>query len=216
MDINNSTTEPSSNNGKKYFCDVCNVEFSSRSGHWKHNQKLHPEKAASNTRIPKMKCGLCDQLFLSQVDICNHLTSVHTLPMTVQDKEFRSLADFDAWKKEEEEKGRFQFVKRHSNAASGYACYYCHRSGTFKTKGKQDRRAPRHDTSKLCNFQCSAFITLRITDSGTIYIQYCLSHYGHDHELKRLRVSQAVRDDIANQLMDERDTSFILRNIGGM
>lgn len=201
---------------KTYSCDQCDVQFSSRPGLWRHNKNIHPTTAAMKSRTPKMKCGLCEELLFTQIDVCGHVSSVHSLPAAVQDDEFSSTKEFELWKKTEEDKKRCHFVKRQCdtqlNSSSSY--FYCHRSGEYSSKGK-GIRAPRKNISNRTGFQCTAFITARTDSNGRVYVQYCFYHYGHKNEIDRLPLPQSTRDEIAIHLMDDRSPDWIMMKLRG-
>lgn len=135
MESNNSNDSASTSNSEflgKYFCKSCDVRFLSGSGLWKHNQKLHPDVAASKSRQPTLQCGLCPKLLLSQLDLCEHLSKVHLKEANIQEREFESVKDFTSWKGAEEVKGKCSFTKKDNALVSSKSgitneYFYCHR-----------------------------------------------------------------------------------------
>lgn len=197
----------------KYFCELCNLKFGFSNTLLRHNKNKHPDLFPAKVYQPTLPCGLCDTLFLAQVDICKHVSEVHSIKADVQDIEFDSVADFEKWKKVQEEKGSCLFTKRKQNrlakgAVSDY--FYCHRSGEFKSESK-GIRAPRHHVTNRSGFQCSAFMTSKINSDGHVFVSYCIDHYGHDSLLVRLPLPDSTREQVKTLLIQERSPEFILK-----
>lgn len=213
MDSSNSEGQSS----QKSFCKLCNAKFAFPSGLWKHNKRKHPDVIPAPVRQPSLPCGLCNALFLLQVDICKHVSEVHSIKADVKDTEFESMDDFRTWKKAQEEKGKCLFANRKNKPlADGTRLdyYYCHRSGEFKSESK-GIRAPRHHVTNRSGFQCSAFMISKINADGHISVSYCTDHYGHDHLLSRLPLPDSTREQVKTLLIQERNPDFIVKTAQG-
>lgn len=148
--------EPSddSESSTPFRCSICipNITYKSKSGFWEHNKKYHEDVLANKTRQATMSCGLCDKSFLSQLDICNHVSESHSIKAKVCDIEFNSIKEFELWKAKNEEKKNCVFTRRTAEKRNTTSYFYCHRSGNFNSESK-GKRAPRHNQTNRIGFQ---------------------------------------------------------------
>src|SRR5271163_4952211 len=92
-------------NSEIISCEPCNITYKTPSGLWKHNAKVHPEISSSAKSFnATLACGLCDELFIKQTDICKHVSESHSISAAIQQIEFDSIDEFDTWKKMQEAK----------------------------------------------------------------------------------------------------------------
>lgn len=68
-----------------YCCGICEINYLNASGLWKYNQKFHKDIFDSKVRNPSFKCGLCDELLLTQIKICEHVKRIHSIEINIHE-----------------------------------------------------------------------------------------------------------------------------------
>lgn len=113
------------------------------------------------------------------------------------------VLDFLQWKSEMEEETLSSFYKaRHVDFKDGHGTYHyyeCSRSGTYKPKGKGERKLKSQKSAKIGK-KCPAKITLKVTDStNTLFVKFYTVHEGHEKDLEHLRLPSAFRAAVAGK-----------------
>lgn len=207
----------SDENRKEHICNFCGKEYASRQSLFTHKNNIHKDEAESERRKPTLRCGHCETLFRTQLELCGHLSKDHEELARVEEKEFTAVDEFLQWKQEQERNGLFHFCKSGGDrvdSASGCKRQYfqCHRSGAFHSQAT-GKRAPRHNESVQVNFQCSAFAFAKIDSDGHVNVTYCLDHYKHDSALSNIRLPEEVRKQVAQYLIEKRSFEWIFKKI---
>lgn len=137
---------------------------------------------------PKLKCPLC-KCDCIKTQFVNHLESVHDLPVRTETLKFSSSEEFILWKTDLEKQTGSLFVKKHGTQKSinfSRTVYCCHRSGTYKTKGKGIRRLKTKGTIKI-DGHCPARLNVTHVD-GKLEVIFTKTHIGHGSDLGDLRL----------------------------
>ena len=73
-ELNSNSTLNSTENTKKkkpFKCDVCNKDFSQKSGLYLHNKRLH------QTVGRPFKCDTCDKSYITSIELKSHIKHTH-------------------------------------------------------------------------------------------------------------------------------------------
>ena len=149
-------------------------------------------------------------------ELINHQRTKHDQNINKLENEFPSTEEFMAWKSELEKKTSSWFVKfRGMKRGKEYSTtwYRCNRSGTFQSCGEGKRAMKQQGTSKI-NGNCTAYIKAFTSNTnGTVKIESCLDHTGHEKELSHTRMPDGLRKKIAGKLSKGVAIDFILDEI---
>nr|CAH7768594.1 unnamed protein product [Callosobruchus chinensis] len=129
-------------------------------------------------------CSICNSAFKTYSDLCSHFPS-HNIEIKRQQFIFDNFSKFLEWKKEEENCTFYRYVKRCSTKVSKIgekrATYYCHRSGTFKSRSKGHRKMKKQGTKKIGK-DCPARMYVKVSTRGGVSIDFIQTHVGHDDD----------------------------------
>lgn len=149
-------------------------------------------------------------------ELINHQRTKHGQTISKLETEFPSTEEFMAWKSELEKKTSSWFVKfRGTKRGKEYSTtwYRCNRSGTFQSRGEGKRAMKQQGTSKI-NGNCTAYMKASTSNTnGTVKIESCLDHTGHEQELSHTRMPDGLRKNIAGKLSKGVAIDFILDEI---
>nr|CAI5829498.1 unnamed protein product [Callosobruchus analis] len=174
---------PSTRNGhRKFICHHCNTSFSIKPNLAKHIYKYHILKKPY--KMDNFCCSICNCAFKTYSDLCSHFSS-HNIEIQRQQYIFDNFLQFLEWKKQEENCTFYRYVKRCSTKISKVgekrATYYCHRSGTFKSRSKGHRKIKKQGTKKIGK-DCPARMYVKVSTTGEVFIDYVQTHVGHDND----------------------------------
>ena len=91
--------------------------------------------------------------------------------------------------------------------------YYCNRSGTYVPKAKRKRQLKVQGSAKLGHYCTSYIKTRENVNTGGIVAEVCETHYGHEQELRHLRIPQQTRVNIASMLSQGVTSKGVLETI---
>ncbi|XP_065202653.1 uncharacterized protein LOC135832998 [Planococcus citri] len=190
----------------KYVCSECPKSFNSLKNFKYHNQ-VHNQD--SSLRVKVVQCPLC--VFKgNSTEISKHFSDEHQILYEVENLEFDTWNTFMSWKKLKEKKTHCKFIlKRRQEKSTAH--FICHRSGTFKSKGK-NLRLLKIQGSKKINAFCPAAIDV-VIGKNVCRANFISTHVGHCNDLKHLNVSPTKREEIARQLQLKIPAPVILSNI---
>lgn len=77
-------------------------------------------------------------------------------------------------------------------------------------KNLDRKRAPRISRINRIGFQCSAFAHVTKISENEFQVKACLTHYGHDLEVKHARISSSLRQDIVRYIENGRSVDWII------
>lgn len=188
-----------------YECSHCKKHFT-HSRHFKSHLKCHDHENQSNNIMNGLKCILCQDNLESQFgkksDLYEHLESSHDLRVVTEMIHFNNKVEFDDWKKQEESKTNELFVNAHgSQKTKTYikTDYICHRTGSYKTKGKGVRHLKTQGSKKI-NGLCIAEMCLKIFEDEKCEVRYVSTHIGHKNDLGHLNLGKEERQALAAKI----------------
>lgn len=91
--------------------------------------------------------------------------------------------------------------------------YYCNRSGFSKCKVVRKRGKKIQGSSKMKGTCCSFMTARKNKVSGSISVDYCLDHVGHNKKLAHVPLSDEMRTMIAGKLASGVSVTHILDHI---
>ncbi|KAL1458232.1 hypothetical protein WDU94_008396 [Cyamophila willieti] len=166
---------------------------------------LHKESLKEkHLKLCKIHCNepSCDARFKIIKAFRDHLEQVHNYEMRVEKLSFDNIKEFENWRNTYEQENCCSFVKRTGSriipgkqAVSTYM--YCSRSGIYESKS-----SARIKKSKRCGLACTASIIYKELPHGEISVTLHASHYGHELDVKQLRLSKHDKQSIAHALCE--------------
>ncbi|XP_017771678.1 PREDICTED: uncharacterized protein LOC108559057 [Nicrophorus vespilloides] len=118
--------------------------------------------------------------------------------------DFKTIEEFNSWKKQIEEENAVFFPKRHGTFKSAIYIrtrYQCHRLGTYQREGRGLRHL-KIKGSKRINAFCPASIILDYTN-GIYNVKYTSTHIGHTNELCHISLPKSNRLMLADKLAEK-------------
>ncbi|XP_045468446.1 zinc finger protein Xfin-like isoform X2 [Harmonia axyridis] len=169
-----------------YKCDKCLNHFSHARNLNHHMKLIHQENSSG------LKCILCsNDTALKKSDLIKHFRTVHAVNIVMESLQFSSLEEFEIWKKQEERERKESFIKtRGTYKWKNYskALYTCHRSGFFKSSGKNIHNLKTQQSKKI-NGYCPAEICVEKINNK-FQVKYISTHVGHGNNLDHLNISE--------------------------
>ncbi|XP_017772720.1 PREDICTED: zinc finger protein 860-like [Nicrophorus vespilloides] len=86
----------------KYKCEICSESFNNKILFNKHH-KVHTSG---------LKCPLCEVIDVKPA-LIEHFTLVHNVDINIEHHDFKTIEEFNSWKKQIEEENTVFFPKRH-------------------------------------------------------------------------------------------------------
>lgn len=132
-------------------------------------------------------------------------------------KFFFFLAEFDAWKEEEEKANVCLFIKeagKHTLINGDQRLIYqCHRSGHYSGHGNGKRSFRIKGTCKLGK-RCTAGIELTVKNEGDVHeVVYYKTHIWHTPDVAHVNLSASERAYLANKLREGASIASILESV---
>lgn len=201
-----------------FRCELCNKGFCKRYNLNRHNKIKHSFPVVfRRKRRTDYKCGLCEDIFTKFKDFKDHLPLVHDIKLKSQELEFKTDNEFKEWKQFVEEQETASYVKHQASSyydlKIGY--YQCHRSGYFRETVKpheRQRQIKIQGTSKI-NAYCPARIKSISSSDGSVYVEYCSTHVGHNMDLAHLNVPVDERKKLATKIAAKIPFEAILDDV---
>lgn len=132
------------------------------------------------------------------------------------------VSDFEIWKSDLESDNNVQYVKDtgahlSKNKMNFFYYYRCNRTGKYRNHTNQQgrrRKLKSQGTDKINN-HCTSSITVQepLNKELDIKVTYCVTHYGHNIDLKHIRLSNAERNYIVERLKQGDSVDSILHEI---
>lgn len=196
---------------------------------------LKPEKS-SGSRITKFQCAICNKFFAAKNTLKRHMGRFHVSPdMAGMEKkeckrpskadssirqirrlsnlvmEFNNVAEFEEWKKQEEDAAVARFVKVRGdymkNNGTVTKAFYCHRSGHYTPLMYQPRRRVKIQGSCKAGAICPAAMIVKILPTGQVQVSYCSQHRGHEFEIAHIGLRKENRQQVIETEI-ESDSHF--------
>ncbi|XP_017772718.1 PREDICTED: uncharacterized protein LOC108559860 isoform X2 [Nicrophorus vespilloides] len=175
----------------KYQCVACPQEF--------HNYRIFKRHLVTHgihsMRKELPKCPLCDWKSIEK-ELIKHIKENHDIDIRTENKEFKSMEDFQCWKREIEKDTCFTFINDNGIIKTidhTKIKYTCHRSGTLKSKGVGLRQ---HMPNKRNAF-CPASMEVTIKE-GRWNVLFTETHIGHDDDSVHLNAKDFLSGDEIN------------------
>ncbi|CAG9860261.1 unnamed protein product [Phyllotreta striolata] len=205
-------------------CDICDKTYQRISNVNKHKKSVHgvllPSEDSYDFNSSCFRClEGCKIAFKNHISLVLHLQNVHNIDTNVRTLEFKNLRDFELWKGIEEKTKNVRYTK----TTGTYFChlrqlkkiyYQCYRSGGIKkpkasVDNDRKRKPKKVGSIKVGNHCTSRIVLTKDLESDSCVATYYETHYGHDNDIKHLRLSDELRKDIANLLLDGKSTKEI-------
>ncbi|VEN40174.1 unnamed protein product [Callosobruchus maculatus] len=131
---------------------------------------ITPKPVSHGDLQKKFTCSVCNSKYTMKKTLLRHFKSKHPQHLTVVCKVWSIYR---------------RYVKRCSTKLSKIgekrATYYCHRSGTFKSRSKGHRKIKKQGTKKIGK-DCPARMYVKVSTTGEVTIDYIQTHVGHDDD----------------------------------
>lgn len=168
-------------------CDKCKKSF---------RNQWYLKRHHGNTRECKSNacvvCEKCNRLFQSEWHLKRHTEECNgsDLPSQELKKEhykFNSMTEFTEWKEKMERETSSHFVKHRGAEKNkdGSITFnlYCHRSGFYIPRGKQERSLKTKGSNKI-DSHCPS--VMKVTEGTNVTVQFIGTHIGHSNHVGRL------------------------------
>ncbi|EGT41972.1 hypothetical protein CAEBREN_06185 [Caenorhabditis brenneri] len=195
-------------------CKHCNCLFRMRSQLDTHEKK-HADKTQTVVEAFRLICPAqnCNIRGDTIATIIQHLKVAHGKnDILFETVSFRDMTEFKLWRSELERltMSRFSRTSGKQNISSKSTYYQCHHSGNIPTSrdGPDERQRKRH-TKKLGR-TCTAFFQLKENDDGTVILRGCTKHTGHGKDIRSLPVTDDIKMEIAQYLIQGLDENEIV------
>ncbi|VDL71953.1 unnamed protein product [Nippostrongylus brasiliensis] len=194
-------------------CKYCRRWFASQLMMNRHVKDEHNDvNYAKGTTI---ECGdpQCDVVCDRMSTLCEHVAQEHGREdLAIEEIRFASSQRFKEWKDEVEVDTMSKYVLSSSRTrASGViqSYYLCHLSGYANRSRHSTVQVSRLRATKKLGRYCTAFLNTKELPDGTVIVQCCLGHFGHDFDVRRLPLPSRVRDEVADLLMKGTDPQLV-------
>lgn len=158
-------------------------------------------------------CAMCDYRGGNYFDLTSHMTQLHNFKDDIEERDFKSMEEFKAWKECMEGKELVSFVKDRGvrKLVRGRKILFrCHRSGFVKRQGRGIRLE-----KKTCKIGavCPARMEVLWKDDGSISLTWHKSHFGHEFDMNFLRLTATERGMIETRLKNHETLDSILDDV---
>lgn len=166
----------------------------------------------SHRALKQIKCPLCQYTGFSRDILIQHYTGDHFLQIENEKLQFDTFEEFELWKANIERETFASFTK-YGTTKRPTMLYACHRSGVFKSGGKNLRKLKAQGSNKIGGF-CPARINLKMK-GNKCEISFCKSHVGHkqEHDLNHLFLTKAQRELVAAKIAAKIPFDDILNEV---
>ncbi|XP_054256938.1 uncharacterized protein LOC128981960 [Macrosteles quadrilineatus] len=216
-------SEENTNNGdvvfsktKLFVCLICGKKFNQNAGRYNHMKKIHNINHGEKTNIRCLEKG-CSFRCSYKEKLQLHLVEEHGLSMDIRVNYFNSFSEFLRWKEEFEKQENTRFVKKSGSRPREEGVrvvyFYCSRSGTPICRTSIEKQNGKKRFTTKSNHHCTASITCIEKANGEVEVKVCATHYGHDNDLQRLRLTKTDKINIVEQLAKGLPRDVILDNI---
>ncbi|XP_014280564.1 uncharacterized protein [Halyomorpha halys] len=187
-----------------HVCKICKKTYTTGSNLNKHVKKhsARVESPRITYRLVKtpISCILCESL-IPKKDLHQHFESEHEITICSSQHRFETMDQFLQWKHSIEQKTVSSFVKYKSdrvlNNGSTKIAFVCHRSGFYKSTGKNIRQIKKVGSNKIGGL-CPAQI-LVIQTSDEVLVEFTETHVGHTMDKSRLVSTPTEKNNIASK-----------------
>lgn len=189
-----------------FTCMGCGRTFSSKFSLNRHSEQCCQLALQNSTNVKtkksRIKCPLCEEHFVTNNLLHNHIIIIHEIELLVEEHTFDSEEEFKNWKNVIESETVSRYVqdtgaKQTGNTFTRY--YNCHRSFEQRCAG-QNVRASKGLLTNKTGFVCPARMDVITTENSFISVSFCKTHVGHGMDIGRVFLSKDARNEIAGKL----------------
>lgn len=212
------------NNYQTFICHHCNSSFNIKHNLVHHIKQYHILN--KEYKADKFHCALCNSALKKYSELLDHYAT-HNIKIKRETMKFLSDTQFYEWKREEESRSCNSYIKHFATKTSKEGVrretYYCHRSGTFRSKSKGERKLKKQGSKKIGK-HCPARMYVKFPLTGGVSVDYISTHVAHDIEISHLTLTGTERlalankismnvpyDDIIKEALDSADPSNLRR-----
>ncbi|CAP35388.1 Protein CBG17840 [Caenorhabditis briggsae] len=219
------TAEQAGFDSENVICDICNFVFRQKAVYQTHMKK-HADQEEEEVIIsdtigllcPVSDCNTrCDTLATT----VKHMKDAHSIQDIVFEKVvFKDMTEFKLWKAELERltMSKYSRTSGRQNIYSKSTYYQCALSGTGVNAMKMSKVARNHvehdplrkRQSKKLEKSCTAFFQVKEMDDGTVVLRGCTKHSGHGRDPRSLPLTDEIKMEIANLLIEGFDETQIV------
>lgn len=202
-------------------CEVCSRLFSTRSNLIRHIKSVHKIEIMYDKHFKLFQClEGCDVSFSTYKNLLEHLQEQHCVTIAIETREFSSIEEFQTYLDEYESSNNVNYrLSRGKQVIGDWETRYydCARSGKVrKSYCKLGLRKEKAQGSKKINAACTSRIKLtKHHADSTVFMEHYKTHYGHDIELKHLKISKKDQTLIAQKLHSGVPMSRVLDEFRG-
>ncbi|KAK3909793.1 Zinc finger transcription factor family protein 17, partial [Frankliniella fusca] len=195
-----------------FKCKKCPKVYKSKKALNKHVRNKHPLLVGPPS-VLNFECAMSTYKGKTYTELTCHMTNSHNYEDDVEERTFKSMEEFKAWKECTEGKQFVRFVNERGVrelVAGKKILYECHRSGCFVSRGDGIR-----EEKKSCkiNAVCPTRMEVLLKDDGTISMTWHQNHLGHEFDVGFMRLTAAEREMIGRRLKNHEDPDSILDDI---
>ncbi|CAH3198945.1 unnamed protein product [Porites evermanni] len=196
-------------------CDYICPKVSNMKRHMKRKHNLNSNNVTSQKG--KCLCNECDRQFYRIKDLREHLSSSHGFIFKTDAIHLQNVKEFESWKAEVEENEGCSFVKvtgskKHLSTGQKVEYFQCNRGGSYRPRRSGKRRQKSQGSCKI-EKNCTSSMLLKYEDDGTITVDVCYTHYGHEIELQHVWLSKTKRQELAAKMQQGVPRDRILNDI---
>uniref|UniRef100_A0A8R1IUB1 C2H2-type domain-containing protein n=1 Tax=Caenorhabditis japonica TaxID=281687 RepID=A0A8R1IUB1_CAEJA len=209
------TPEQAGFSSKCLACPTCNFLFRHKSlldSHVEKHRKTGQANVMSDSSgliCPLKNCNVRSDTIAT---VIKHMKISHNIQDLVFERIiFKDFNEFKQWRNELERltMSRFTRSSGKQNLFSKSTYYQCHHSGVLPRAPKGDAKQ-RSRPSKKLGKTCTAFFHIRENDDGTVLLRGCTKHSGHGVDVRQLPLSEEIKMEIAQKLIDGHDEITIV------
>ncbi|CAH3020775.1 unnamed protein product [Porites evermanni] len=164
--------------------------------HMKRKHNLNSNNVTSQKG--KCLCNECDRQFYRIKDLREHLSPPF------------QTTKFESWKAEVEEKEGCSF--KHLSTGQKVEYFQCNRGGSYRPRRSGKRRQKSQGRCKI-EKNCTSSMLLKYEDDGTMTVDVCYTHYGHEIELQHVWLSKTKRQQLVAKMQQGVPRERILNDI---
>uniref|UniRef100_A0A1I7T1P3 C2H2-type domain-containing protein n=1 Tax=Caenorhabditis tropicalis TaxID=1561998 RepID=A0A1I7T1P3_9PELO len=161
---------------------------------------------------PVQQCNIrCDCI----ATVIYHMRKAHSVKDIMFERvTFKDMTEFKLWRSELERLtfSKFSRTSGKQNVFSKSTYYQCHHSGNIPTRAHPSEVQRKRTTKKLGK-TCTAFLHVKENDDGTVLLRGCTRHTGHGQDVRFLPVTDDIKMEIAQMLIQGLDEMEILEKM---
>ncbi|CAD6196021.1 unnamed protein product [Caenorhabditis auriculariae] len=158
-----------------YDCSMCSANFMTRCGMSKHMKKAHgcSVKSLFGAKSGPI-CSDCGEFLRSHLELSEHMNLAHGGAFRVVERDFETVSESEDWLEKKCMETDSKFYKTTVNLESDHKIVYrkCCLVGRYANKPRRNNRP------KACD-SCTAYVKMKIFNSGSVHLEACFDHSSH-------------------------------------